>query len=112
MGFLQAQKFEERLEFNEGDIGLPGGLQLTEPSNANPTTVDAIRRFGGSTSRSMPWPEEENLDGGDDDKFERLEKLIVRATKNMGASGGSKKGGSSSADASGSGGGSAGGEEG
>merc|ERR1712014_255672 len=56
--FLQAQKFEERLEFNEGDIGLPGGLQLTEPSNANPTTVDAIRRFGGSTSPTMPWPEE------------------------------------------------------
>jgi len=112
--FLQAQKFEERLEFNEGDIGLPGGLQLTEPSNANPTTVDAIRRFGGSTSPTMPWPEEENLDGGDDDKFERLEKLIVRATKNMGGSGGGKKGGSSSAGASGSGGGgggSAGAEE-
>merc|ERR1712228_708511 len=96
---------------NEGDIGLPGGLQMTEPSNANPTTVDAIRRFGGSTSPTMPWPEEENLDGGDDDKFDRLEKLIVRATKNMGGSGGGKKGGSSSAGASGSGGGSAGGEE-
>merc|ERR1712190_284167 len=26
--FLQAQKFEERLEFGEGDIGLPGGLQV------------------------------------------------------------------------------------
>eukprot|EP00930_Biecheleria_cincta_P030927 TRINITY_DN2143_c0_g1_i2.p1 TRINITY_DN2143_c0_g1~~TRINITY_DN2143_c0_g1_i2.p1 ORF type:complete len:659 (+),score=109.21 TRINITY_DN2143_c0_g1_i2:158-1978(+) len=106
--FLQAQKFEERLEFNEGDIGLPGGLQVTEPSNANPTTVDTILRFGGSTSPTMPWPQEENLDGGDDDKFDRLEKLIVRATKNMGASKGSKKGGSSSAGASGSGGGSAG----
>merc|ERR1719446_400469 len=86
--FLETQKFEERLEFGEGDIGLPGGLQVTEPSNANPTTVDAIRRFGGSTSPTMPWPEEENLEGGDDDKFDRLEKLIVRATKNMGGSGG------------------------
>jgi uncharacterized membrane protein YgcG len=109
--FLQAQKFDERLEFGEGDIGLPGGLQVTEPSNANPTTVDAIRRFGGSTSPTMPWPEEENLDGGDDDKFDRLEKLIVRATKSMGSAGGGKKGGSSSAGASGSGGGSGGGEE-
>lgn len=108
--FLQAQKFDERLEFGEGDIGLPGGLQVTEPSSANPTTVDTIRRFGGSTSPTMPWPEEENLDGGDDDKFGRLEKLIVRATKNMGASGGSKKGGSSSAGASGSGGGSGAGD--
>jgi len=109
--FLQSLKFEERLEFGEGDIGLPGGLQLTEPSNANPTTVDAIRRFGGSTSPTMPWPEEDNQDGNDDDKFDRLEKLIVRATKNMGSSGGGKKGGSSSAGASGSGGGSGGGEE-
>jgi len=113
--FLQAQKFEERLEFGEGDIGLPGGLQVTEPSNVNPTTVDAIRRFGGSTSRAMPWPAEDSLDEGDADKFDRLEKLIVRATKNMGSSGGRKKGGSSSAGASGSGGGSGsgdGGEEG
>jgi len=102
--FLQAQKFEERLEFNEGDVGLPGGLQMTEPSNAYPTTVDTIRRFGGSTSPTMPWPQEDNLDGGDDDKYERLEKLMVRATKNMRTSGGSKKGGSSSAGASGSGG--------
>jgi len=109
--FLQSLKFEERLEFGEGDIGLPGGLQLTEPSNANPTTVDAIKRFGGSTSPTMPWPEEDNQDGNDDDKFDRLEKLIVRATKNMGSSGGGKKGGSSSAGASGSGGGSGGGEE-
>jgi len=110
--FLQTQKFEERLEFGEGDIGLPGGLRVTEPSNANPTTVDAIRRFGGSTSPTMPWPEEEGLEGGDDDKFDRLEKLIVRATKNMGSAGGAKKGGSSSAGASGSGGGSGGGEDG
>ena len=43
-------KKEERLEFGEGDIGLPGGTHVIEPSNANPTTVDVIRRFGRSTS--------------------------------------------------------------
>ena len=66
--FLQSQKFEEVLELGEGGIGLPGGLQVTDPSNANPAAT-------------MPWPDEDNLDGNDDDKFERLEKLIVSATK-------------------------------
>jgi uncharacterized membrane protein YgcG len=114
--FLATLKLDEPLEFNEGDIGLAGGIQVLEPSNANPTTVDAIRRFGGSTSPTMPWPEEEGLGNDEDDKFERLEKVILRATKKMGGEGSKKKGGSSSMGASGSGsgggGGSAGGSQG
>jgi len=91
--FLESLKFEERLEFNEGDIGLAGGIQINEPSNANPTTVDMIKRFGGSTSPAMPWPEEEGTGDDDDDKFDRLEKVILRATKKMeGAKGGKKNG--------------------
>jgi len=101
--FLATLKLDERLEFNEGDIGLAGGIQVLEPSNANPTTVDAIRRFGGSTSPTMPWPEEEGLGNDEDDKFERLEKVILRATKKMGGDGSKKKGGSSSMGQSGSG---------
>eukprot|EP00930_Biecheleria_cincta_P056874 TRINITY_DN428_c0_g1_i3.p1 TRINITY_DN428_c0_g1~~TRINITY_DN428_c0_g1_i3.p1 ORF type:complete len:612 (-),score=120.78 TRINITY_DN428_c0_g1_i3:230-1873(-) len=110
--FLATLKLDERLEFNEGDIGLAGGMQVLEPSNANPTTVDAIRRFGGSTSAAVPWPEEEGND--EDDKFERLEKVILRATKKMGGDGSKKRGGgSSSMGQSGSGsGGSAGGSQG
>lgn len=79
--FLASLRFDERLEFNEGDIGLAGGIQILEPPNANPTTVDLIKRFGGSTSPTMPWPEEE--EDGDDDRFDRLEKLIVRTTKSV-----------------------------
>eukprot|EP00930_Biecheleria_cincta_P020250 TRINITY_DN1526_c0_g1_i2.p1 TRINITY_DN1526_c0_g1~~TRINITY_DN1526_c0_g1_i2.p1 ORF type:complete len:274 (-),score=67.05 TRINITY_DN1526_c0_g1_i2:258-968(-) len=102
--FLATLQLDERLEFNEGDIGLAGGMQVLEPSNANPTTVDAIRRFGGSTSPTMPWPEADELGNDEDDKFERLEKVILRATKKMGGDGGSKKrGGSSSMGQSGSG---------
>jgi hypothetical protein len=58
----------------------------------------------------MPWPEEE-AGNDEDDKFERLEKVILRATKKMGGDGSKKKGGSSSmgASGSGSGGGSGGG---
>jgi len=93
--FLSGLRLDERLEFNEGDIGLAGGIQVTEPSNANPITVDMIRRFGGSTSPAMPWPEEEGND--EEDKLERLEKVILRATKKLGGNdGGKKRGGSSS----------------
>ncbi|CAJ1384392.1 unnamed protein product [Effrenium voratum] len=95
--FLHSLRFEERLEFNEGDIGLGGGIQVQEPANANPMTVDSIKRFGGSTSASMPWPEEE--EDADDDRFDRLEKLIVRTTKSI--TGKRKKGAGSSVAGSG-----------
>eukprot|EP00933_Yihiella_yeosuensis_P015429 TRINITY_DN1346_c0_g1_i2.p1 TRINITY_DN1346_c0_g1~~TRINITY_DN1346_c0_g1_i2.p1 ORF type:complete len:1124 (+),score=272.40 TRINITY_DN1346_c0_g1_i2:107-3478(+) len=78
--FLDSLKLDDPLEFNEGDIGLAGGVQVTEPSNANPTTIDAIRRFGGTTSPNAQWPEEET-NNDDEDKFERLEKAILKATK-------------------------------
>jgi len=94
--FVDSLKLDERMEFNEGDIGLAGGIQITEPANANPTTVDEIKRFGGSTSPAMQWPEEEGAGDDDENKFDRLEKLIVRATKNMGGGGSAKKGSTSS----------------
>lgn len=78
--FLESLNLDERLEFNEGDVGLAGGIQVMEPSWANPTTVDSIRRFGGSTSPTMPWPEDEKM-YSEEDRFERLEKLMIRATK-------------------------------
>ena len=52
--------FEERLEFNEGDVGLAGGVQIVEPAAAHIVTVDSIRRFGGSSAPTMPWPDEED----------------------------------------------------
>jgi len=78
--FLQSLRLDERLEFNEGDVGLAGGIQVMEPSWANPTTVDSIKRFGGSTSVTMPWPEDERQ-YSEEDRFDRLEKLMIRATK-------------------------------
>ncbi|CAE8585201.1 unnamed protein product [Polarella glacialis] len=94
--WLATLRLDERLEFNEGDVGLAGGVQVLETANANPTNIDMIHRFGGSTSPAMQWPEE---DAGNDesDKFERLEKVILRATRKMGGGKkGSKAGGSSS----------------
>lgn len=79
--FLQKMGFEERLEFNQGDIGFAGGIQIMEPANASTVTTESIKRYGGSTAPSMPWPEEETL--VDEDRFERLEKLIIKRNKSM-----------------------------
>eukprot|EP00913_Durusdinium_trenchii_P020662 g19403.t1 len=51
--FQESFHFEERMEFNEGDIGLAGGIQILEPANLNPTNVDTIRRYGASASSGM-----------------------------------------------------------
>jgi uncharacterized membrane protein YgcG len=72
---------DNRIEFNEGDVGLAGGIQVTEASSANPTTVDAIRRFGGSTSVSIQWPEEEGVVDDEAEKFQRLEDLVKKTAE-------------------------------
>lgn len=79
--FADKLNFEERMEFNEGDVGLAGGMQLLEPANLNPTNVDSIKRYGGSTAVAMPWPEEQEYD--EDCRIERMEKILTRAVKKM-----------------------------
>jgi uncharacterized membrane protein YgcG len=90
--FIDSLSLDERCEFGEGDIGLAGGIQVREPANANITTVDMIRRFGGSTSVMAQWPEDELLTNVDEDRFERMEKMIAKAMKRMSSSGDGKKG--------------------
>jgi len=92
--FVSGLRLEERVEFGEGDLGLAGGIQVFEPASANITTVDMIRRFGGSTSPLAQWPAEENAGDDEEDRFEKLEKLIEKAMKRMTSTkGGGRKGG-------------------
>merc|ERR1719203_245156 len=84
--FLKTLRLDERVEFGEGDLGVTGGIQVWEPAAANITTVDMIRRFGGSTSVAAQWPEEVGED--EDDQLDRIEKLIEKAMKRMGSGGG------------------------
>jgi len=91
--FIASLKLDDRVEFGEGDLGLAGGIQVFEPASANITTVDMIRRFGGSTSPLAQWPAEENAGDDEEDRFERLEKLIEKAMKRMTSTkGGGRKG--------------------
>merc|ERR1719440_1735200 len=87
--FKDALGLEERIEFNEGDIGVAGGIQVLEPSSAHPTTVDTIKRVGGTTSVLAQWPEEEG--DAEDDKFGKLEALIKKAMETMTSSKSTKK---------------------
>merc|ERR1719203_1596546 len=86
--FVSTLHLDERVEFGEGDVGLPGGIQLLEPASANVTSVEMIKRFGGSTASTAQWPEDVGHD--EDDRFERLEKLMEKAMKRMTSS--SKRG--------------------
>ncbi len=87
--YVSALHLEERLEFNEGDVGLAGGVQILESASANPTTKDMIRRFGGSTSVKMQWPEDDQQ-GDENDRFDKMEKLIQKAMKRLTSAGKSK----------------------
>eukprot|EP00933_Yihiella_yeosuensis_P001126 TRINITY_DN10181_c0_g1_i2.p1 TRINITY_DN10181_c0_g1~~TRINITY_DN10181_c0_g1_i2.p1 ORF type:complete len:425 (+),score=69.14 TRINITY_DN10181_c0_g1_i2:178-1275(+) len=98
--FIMSLGLDVRLEFNEGDVGIAGGIQVLEPANANPTTEDLVRRAGGSTSPSAQWPEESTEDD-DTNMFDRIEKLAVRATK-AATEGKGRKGGKSGASRGGS----------
>jgi len=110
--FVDSLELRKRIEFNEGDVGLPGGIQVLEPASANPTTVDTIRRFGGTTSPTVKWPEEEGSGDDENDKFSRVEDLIKKLGDQAAkaASSGVKKvkGGASSSGMSGGGGGGSG----
>merc|ERR1712187_689353 len=90
--WIDSLRFDQRIEFNEGDVGLANGIASIEAANLNPTTVDMIKRFGGSTSPSIQWPEDTDAGDDDSDKFERLETLIKRAMERM-TKGGKKRGG-------------------
>ncbi|CAE8694334.1 unnamed protein product, partial [Polarella glacialis] len=80
--FTDSLQLDQRLEFNEGDVGLAGGIQMWEPASDHPSCLDSIVRFGGSTSAATPWPEHGTA-RDEEDKFERLEKALSKAVKRL-----------------------------
>eukprot|EP00438_Fugacium_kawagutii_P033793 Skav218848 [mRNA] locus=scaffold2397:54135:62539:+ [translate_table: standard] len=54
--FITSLALDQRVDFEEGDIGLAGGIKTWEPALAHPITQDQIVRFGGDTDPSLPWP--------------------------------------------------------
>eukprot|EP00439_Symbiodinium_sp_Y106_P012126 s4740_g1.t2 len=56
--FIADLKLDEKREFDEGDLGLPGCVQSHEAAGLHRQSEEQIRRYGGSTLPSLPWPEE------------------------------------------------------
>jgi len=75
--FVASLELDERCEFGEGDIGLPGAIQILEPASANRSNVEMIKRYGGSTAPTSQWPEDAITDDADD-RVERMEKMLEK----------------------------------
>eukprot|EP00927_Polykrikos_kofoidii_P045609 TRINITY_DN3963_c0_g1_i8.p1 TRINITY_DN3963_c0_g1~~TRINITY_DN3963_c0_g1_i8.p1 ORF type:complete len:196 (-),score=47.99 TRINITY_DN3963_c0_g1_i8:153-740(-) len=103
--FVDIMQFDKKIEFNEGDVGVAGGLQIREAAALHPTLTDVIRRFGGSTSPQMQWPEETDNATDEDDKFERIEKLLQNIQKRLAGGPGNNGGGGGRSGSMGAGGG-------
>ncbi|CAE7747253.1 unnamed protein product [Symbiodinium sp. CCMP2592] len=101
--FLNGLAMDTPLEFNEGDVGLAGGIQVLEPASAHPVFEDTIKRYGGSTDPQAPWPREVVEEA--DDRLAKLEKTLSKIVKSQGkkrgrGAGASSMGGSSAASSS------------
>jgi len=79
--FVNNLNLDTRLEFNEGDVGIAGGIQVFEPASVHMGIRETIRRFGGSTQPNAPWPAENS--NVEEDRFARLEKILGKATSRM-----------------------------
>ncbi|CAK8992914.1 NEDD8-like protein RUB1 [Durusdinium trenchii] len=83
MAFLDSLGLEEPLEFNEGDVGIAGGIQVLELASERVVTEDTIKRFGGPSAPSAPWPKE-HIPEEEVDKLASLEKKLMKVIKSKG----------------------------
>jgi len=80
-GFVQSLELDKKLEFNEGDVGLAGGIKCLEPARTHSVTRDMVLRFGGSCAPEMCWPEETTA--REEDRLGRMEKLLKKTMKRV-----------------------------
>eukprot|EP00927_Polykrikos_kofoidii_P027811 TRINITY_DN2435_c0_g1_i1.p1 TRINITY_DN2435_c0_g1~~TRINITY_DN2435_c0_g1_i1.p1 ORF type:complete len:1552 (-),score=284.27 TRINITY_DN2435_c0_g1_i1:2242-6897(-) len=79
VGFLDTLGLQHPIEFNEGDVGLSGGIQILEEASLHPVTSDGILRFGGSCAPETTWPEDDTVaTEGQEERLERIEGLIQK----------------------------------
>jgi len=81
--YVISLKLDEPLEFNEGDVGLAGGIQVKEPASLHPVAADGVIRFGGSVSPDMQWPEEVRAEAEEKDKYYKLERLAQKTLRRI-----------------------------
>lgn len=89
--FMASLDLDTRVDFEEGDIGLAGGIKDFEPALAHPVAKDQIIRFGGRTDGHLPWPEKNHED--EDNMEKMIQRTIQKSLSKMLGKGG-KAGGS------------------
>ncbi|CAK9057839.1 unnamed protein product [Durusdinium trenchii] len=80
--FINSIGLDQPLEFNQGDVGVAGGLQLTEPASEHVVLKDSILRFGGSCSMELEWPEE-SKSREDKDQISKVESLAKKVLRKV-----------------------------
>lgn len=86
--FLKTLNFDERKEFDEGDLGLSGCILEEEDSTLNRISHEMIKRFGGSTSRDLPWPEAKTMKMAvdledEESRLEQMETVLQKTLRRM-----------------------------
>ena len=77
--FLKSCGFADCLEFDRGDVGIPGGMTTQEPANWHTVVEDNVKRFGGDAMPMAPWPSDKTDE--DDNRLSRIEKLLQRVSQ-------------------------------
>lgn len=86
--FVNSLGMKVRLEFNEGDVGLAGGIRVIEAAKDHEVSRDRIMRYGGSCSFELPWPDEGHLQDKqknvtEEEKLIRLEGSLRKLLKQI-----------------------------
>jgi len=76
--FVSTLGLDVPLEFNEGDVGMAGGVQVWEPQSLSIVAADRILRFGGSCSPELEWPADTSKSHIDsnEEELEAIEHLL------------------------------------
>ncbi|CAJ1409518.1 unnamed protein product [Effrenium voratum] len=75
--FVATLGLDVPLEFNEGDVGMAGGIQVMEPQSLAVVAADRIQRFGGNCSPELEWPADTTIAvDEEEEKLAALEHLL------------------------------------
>jgi len=75
--------FADRIEFDFGDLGIAGGIQVQEAVAARHYTsdrIDRVFRFAGEANAYMPWAEDQ-LGAGSDERLKMHNLILGLSTK-------------------------------
>jgi hypothetical protein len=87
IAFWKSLRFDRRIEYDEGDLGLTGGIQIKEAvsqHNFDTSIVDNIIRFPGEAGGQLPWPlSNQNQEVNVENLLDGVEKNLAKIYKQI-----------------------------